>query len=446
MSRNTPTRPASTPNNTSSGSGFQIPEYIFDDLCSRFIINIPEEERQDLIRIFFQIELAHWFYLDFYCQENPELKACGIKDFSAQIFRHCPTLMVHADNVDKILESWRGYKMAVPTYGAIILDPTLTHCLLVQGYWSKSNWGFPKGKVNEDEGPAVCAIREVYEETGFDISTYLTPENFLEFKLNEQISRLYIIPGVSMDTQFAPRTRKEIRKVDWFRIDQLPAHKKDITCKTHYGLQPNAFFMVIPFIKPLRKWVSRRLGKTPDGIGDGDLNSSGHFKPYPRSQDDTGHNSRRRSKSQCGDLAETVQISEKQRQKQKDFLQHQMQAEYNEYLGFKSPTKTPKLGRDQRTRSASPTGGLQSQWSGNRHANTSPKHNKKHLLRRDANPGSSQPRKSLSAQFQGVADGNHGGRRNRGGGGKNRGDGLFSSDTWLSFKLDLEAVMSAYVS
>lgn len=135
-------------------------------------------------------------------------------------------------------------------------------CLLVQGYWSKSNWGFPKGKVNEDEGPAVCAIREVrshfewcvndhqfrpnlcmiffgsscflisylpffsilyprlfeylwilqvYEETGFDISTYLTPENFLEFKLNEQISRLYIIPGVSMDTQFAPRTRKEIR-------------------------------------------------------------------------------------------------------------------------------------------------------------------------------------------------------------------------------------------
>ena len=51
---------------------------------SRFIINIPEEERQDLIRIFFQIELAHWFYLDFYCAENPELKTCGIKDFSTQ--------------------------------------------------------------------------------------------------------------------------------------------------------------------------------------------------------------------------------------------------------------------------------------------------------------------------------------------------------------------------
>ena len=51
---------------------------------SRFIINIPEEERQDLIRVFFQIELAHWFYLDFYCQEKPELRNVGIKDFSAQ--------------------------------------------------------------------------------------------------------------------------------------------------------------------------------------------------------------------------------------------------------------------------------------------------------------------------------------------------------------------------
>lgn len=51
---------------------------------SRFIINIPEEEREDLIRIFFQIELAHWFYLDFYCTENPDLRSCGIKDFSSQ--------------------------------------------------------------------------------------------------------------------------------------------------------------------------------------------------------------------------------------------------------------------------------------------------------------------------------------------------------------------------
>ncbi len=37
--------------------------------------------------------------------------------------------------------------MAVPTYGAILLDPTLEFCLLVQGFWAKASWGFPKGKV-----------------------------------------------------------------------------------------------------------------------------------------------------------------------------------------------------------------------------------------------------------------------------------------------------------
>jgi mRNA-decapping enzyme subunit 2 len=41
--------------------------------------------------------------------------------------------------------------------------------LLVQGYLAKSGWCFPKGKVNEDEAPHDCAVREVMEETGFEI-------------------------------------------------------------------------------------------------------------------------------------------------------------------------------------------------------------------------------------------------------------------------------------
>lgn len=255
-------------------SGYTIPSTILDDLCSRFIINIPEEERSDLIRIFFQIELAHWFYLDFYVglesKDNISsdelningLRACGIKDFSAQIFNHCPTLINHAGNVENILGSWREYKMAVPTYGAILLDPSLQHCLLVQGFWAKTSWGFPKGKVNEGEQPKDCSVREVMEETGFDISNMIDDEEYIEYQMNDQLSRLYIIPNVPIDTNFSPKTRKEIKEWYWFRIDHLPAHKKDIACKSHFNLPPNAFFMVIPFVKPLRKWINKQLGKT----------------------------------------------------------------------------------------------------------------------------------------------------------------------------------------
>ena len=53
--------------------------FVFD---SRFILHIPSEERDNAIRVCFQIELAHWFYLDFYMQNTPGLPQCGIRDFA----------------------------------------------------------------------------------------------------------------------------------------------------------------------------------------------------------------------------------------------------------------------------------------------------------------------------------------------------------------------------
>lgn len=66
----------------------KIPTDILDDLASRFIINVPVEERSNLVRICFQIELAHWFYLDFYCEQNKDkLTPCGIKQFALHLFQ-----------------------------------------------------------------------------------------------------------------------------------------------------------------------------------------------------------------------------------------------------------------------------------------------------------------------------------------------------------------------
>jgi len=59
-------------------------EFCFVDF-RRFIINIPDVESRDIVRrVFFQIELAHWFYLDFYLPENPDLRSVTLKEFSAQ--------------------------------------------------------------------------------------------------------------------------------------------------------------------------------------------------------------------------------------------------------------------------------------------------------------------------------------------------------------------------
>ena len=52
---------------------------------------------------------------------------------------------------------------------------------------------------------------KVLEETGFDIANLIDKDEYIEYKMNEQLSRLYLVPGVSMDTKFQPRTRKEIK-------------------------------------------------------------------------------------------------------------------------------------------------------------------------------------------------------------------------------------------
>ncbi len=45
------------------------------------------------------------------------------------------------------------------------------------------------------------------------------------------------------------------QKIEWFKVNYLPTNRKDNVCKEHYGLNPNAFFMVIPFVKYVILWI-----------------------------------------------------------------------------------------------------------------------------------------------------------------------------------------------
>jgi len=233
-----------------------IPLPILDDLGSRFIINIPDEERKDIIRIMFQVELAKWFYDDEYVNTDASLTSCSMRDFCEHIFRRVPFLAPYVDSLDEVLEDWKSYKMAVPTYGAIILNPKLTKVLVVQGWWSRNSWGFPKGKVNEVELPHECAVREVIEETNCDVSQLIDSRHFLEKVINDQTVRLYLAPGVSEETVFGTKTKSEIRDWQWFPVDELPLSKKEAVRPNCLAIRNwNSFFMVMPFVRDMRIWI-----------------------------------------------------------------------------------------------------------------------------------------------------------------------------------------------
>jgi len=124
--------------------------------------------------------------------------------------------------------------------------------LLVKGWSARSGWGFPKGKINKEEPDIDCAVREVMEETGYDISEFVKEGDYIELLIKEQRIRLYIVTGIPEDTHFEPQTRKEISKIKWHYVKDLPNDKRDKYCS-----KPNNFYLVYPFVGKLHQWIKR---------------------------------------------------------------------------------------------------------------------------------------------------------------------------------------------
>ncbi|CAL4101019.1 unnamed protein product, partial [Meganyctiphanes norvegica] len=230
--------------------GFIIPEDLLDDIISRFLLDAPDSKLHDPVYLCFLVELAYWFYLDEYVEEDEALNNIKFDPFAVQLLNRAE-IKPKSGTVEEMLESFREFKRRVPTYGGLLLNENLSSVLLVQGYWHRASWGFPKGKINVDELGHDCAIREVLEETGFDIAPLIDPSQYLETVIGEQYVRLYIIPGVPTNTEFCPKTKGEIKQLKWFQIHQLPQHKNDRNFSSQYG-STNMYYMVMPFVK---KWL-----------------------------------------------------------------------------------------------------------------------------------------------------------------------------------------------
>lgn len=195
-----------------------------------------------------------------------------LRTFCSRIFQHCPLLARHSHYADAAYAEFLAYKTRVPVRGAIMLNHDMDSVVLVKGWKKQAKWSFPRGKINKDEKDLDCAVREVYEETGFDIQAAgLVPENeedakYIEMSLREQHMRLYVFRSVPMDTYFEPRTRKEISKIDWYKLADLPTLKKEkqnINPNGEEALKGSNFYMVAPFIRQLKNWIKeqKRLDK-----------------------------------------------------------------------------------------------------------------------------------------------------------------------------------------
>ncbi|KAL7527168.1 hypothetical protein ACHAXR_004488 [Thalassiosira sp. AJA248-18] len=173
----------------------QAYEEAMDDVHTRFILNLPDEELQSAPRIFFQLEQAWWFYDDFICdgavaaaaaaaaaaeegsggtkkkknkkQEEPLPRFKHVKPFSLAMFKFSPLLQPMLPQFETMYGEFTTYKRSISTYGTILLNADATKMALCRVYKGKS-WTLPGGKVNQNESGKDAAARETYEETGFD--------------------------------------------------------------------------------------------------------------------------------------------------------------------------------------------------------------------------------------------------------------------------------------
>lgn len=219
-----------------------------------------------------------------------------LRSFSLRIFQHCPLLAPFSvENHTRAFEEFLQYKTRVPVRGAILLNEAMDSTVLVKGWKKGANWSFPRGKINKDEDDLECAIREVYEETGYDLhAAGLVPKDrdvkHIEITMREQQMRLYVFRNVPMDTHFAPRTRKEISKIQWYRLSELPAFRRKGTNANDQNdaaaaANANKFYMVAPFLVPLKKWVVQQKKKESRMAG---AQAASHALPEELATEDDG--------------------------------------------------------------------------------------------------------------------------------------------------------------
>lgn len=226
---------------------------VMDDLAMRFVVNCPAEEQESFERLLFQVEAAYWFYEDQYAEIWPHaFKAHNLLSFSQQLFKHCSLLSQFEHRAKEIYDAFTLYKHQIPTCGGMLLNPSMTKVLLVKSY-KGTTWGFPKGKIDKDEDKVSCAVREIAEEIGYDCSALIDANEFLEMQWQQQVMRLYVVPGVPEDTVFETQTKKEIGGIEWHKIKDLPTSKETAVGKA------KQYWMVAGFVARLHKWLEKQV-------------------------------------------------------------------------------------------------------------------------------------------------------------------------------------------
>jgi len=256
---------------------------VFADLEMRFLSSLSRAELDaGSERVFFQMEQAWWRYEDSLADHYSHLPHFKkFEAFAREMCRRSAQLSAMNARFDELYHKFKDYQHRIPVYGAALLTADFKKVLMVTSFYGGATWGFPKGKVNEGEGKLECALREVYEEVGFDAAPLSpSPDDFITSKAqNGKTITIFIIPGVPEEFDFKPRVVKEIGEIRWHALASLPDNKSMHAAAETPAGKPEKYWGVAPFIPRLREWIANKT-RRPE-VRDAPSAASKVFKPVP---------------------------------------------------------------------------------------------------------------------------------------------------------------------
>lgn len=173
---------------------------MWEEFVSIFILPYQHESENVFMS---HIQEAYWFYCDHLFT--------GRVTFRRFVHLVGERLRWRPESVGQRLKTFWKWCAVLPRCGGALINKQGDKVLLVRGHRSK-RWTFPAGKKWPQELAVHCAVREVFEETGY----YSQPSEFrFSYKHRKASYHIFLFLNVPEDFRFAPQTKQEIDEIKW---------------------------------------------------------------------------------------------------------------------------------------------------------------------------------------------------------------------------------------
>lgn len=111
--------------------------------------------------------------------------------------------------------------------GVIVISRN-SKILLVQGR-STGKWSLPKGHLKKGETYEECAKRELFEETGIKINSFIYRNDIVQLRVGT-----YYFLETEKEYELLPCDSSEVKNAEWFSLKEIAENMLELNADANY--------------------------------------------------------------------------------------------------------------------------------------------------------------------------------------------------------------------